>query len=127
PRPIPRPAPVTIATLPSSIPIVNLPCRLRAHRRATLEEVEQDVEVAGRVPELGQHGCHLAAVLRVVVRHVDQNLPPRCGPDATPRRGRADLLDRKSTRLNSSHVKISYAVFCLKKKTKKAGSCSSPL
>src|SRR5690606_40384440 len=26
------------------------------------------------------------------------------------------FLDRKSTRLNSSHVKISYAVFCLKKK-----------
>src|SRR5436309_4384145 len=29
------------------------------------------------------------------------------------------MLDRKSTRLNSSHVKISYAVFCLKKKKKK--------
>src|SRR5438874_3042406 len=28
-------------------------------------------------------------------------------------------LDRKSTRLNSSHVEISYAVFCLKKKKKK--------
>src|SRR5690606_41941921 len=28
----------------------------------------------------------------------------------------APALDRKSTRLNSSHVKISYAVFCLKKK-----------
>src|SRR5207302_2116153 len=28
-------------------------------------------------------------------------------------------VDRKSTRLNSSHVKISYAVFCLKKKKKK--------
>src|SRR5690606_41697286 len=27
------------------------------------------------------------------------------------------VTDRKSTRLNSSHVKISYAVFCLKKKT----------
>src|SRR5204862_8090009 len=27
-------------------------------------------------------------------------------------------LDRKSTRLNSSHVEISYAVFCLKKKTR---------
>src|SRR5690554_7598283 len=27
-----------------------------------------------------------------------------------------DLEDRKSTRLNSSHVRISYAVFCLKKK-----------
>src|SRR5436309_14901751 len=30
-----------------------------------------------------------------------------------------ELRDRKSTRLNSSHVKISYAVFCLKKKKKK--------
>src|SRR5690554_7739533 len=29
------------------------------------------------------------------------------------------LEDRKSTRLNSSHVRISYAVFCLKKKKKK--------
>src|SRR5690606_9022147 len=29
-----------------------------------------------------------------------------------------NVLDRKSTRLNSSHVKISYAVFCLKKKKK---------
>src|SRR5256885_12610480 len=28
-------------------------------------------------------------------------------------------IDRKSTRLNSSHLVISYAVFCLKKKTKK--------
>src|SRR5690349_23317566 len=35
------------------------------------------------------------------------------------RRGRAvpGREDRKSTRLNSSHVEISYAVFCLKKKT----------
>src|SRR5437868_9048633 len=29
------------------------------------------------------------------------------------------VIDRKSTRLNSSHVSISYAVFCLKKKKKK--------
>src|SRR5438067_3239344 len=29
------------------------------------------------------------------------------------------FIDRKSTRLNSSHVSISYAVFCLKKKKKK--------
>src|SRR5690625_6226250 len=29
--------------------------------------------------------------------------------------------DRKSTRLNSSHVAISYAVFCLKKKQQRAG------
>src|SRR5690606_39408263 len=33
-----------------------------------------------------------------------------------PRVEEDDLEDRKSTRLNSSHVKISYAVFCLKKK-----------
>src|SRR5438034_6046148 len=32
------------------------------------------------------------------------------------RRREADFLDRKSTRLNSSHTVISYAVFCLKKK-----------
>src|SRR3712207_7908233 len=31
---------------------------------------------------------------------------------------RARTLDRKSTRLNSSHANISYAVFCLKKKKK---------
>src|SRR3989442_6108959 len=30
--------------------------------------------------------------------------------------GIGDLADRKSTRLNSSHVRISYAVFCLQKK-----------
>src|SRR5690606_39622045 len=34
------------------------------------------------------------------------------------------LADRKSTRLNSSHVKISYAVFCLKKKIKAGGLAS---
>src|SRR5690242_20971709 len=33
------------------------------------------------------------------------------------------LLDRKSTRLNSSHMSISYAVFCLKKKKKKNIIC----
>src|SRR3712207_7906571 len=33
--------------------------------------------------------------------------------------GRAQGIDRKSTRLNSSHANISYAVFCLKKKKKK--------
>src|SRR5438067_4065923 len=32
---------------------------------------------------------------------------------------RTESRDRKSTRLNSSHVSISYAVFCLKKKKKK--------
>src|SRR5699024_12387429 len=40
---------------------------------------------------------------------------PRCwGARTTPR------PDRKSTRLNSSHVSSSYAVFCLKRKTRRA-------
>src|SRR2546429_5068702 len=34
------------------------------------------------------------------------------------------IQDRKSTRLNSSHGYISYAVFCLKKKTKRRTNCS---
>src|SRR5690349_22881102 len=34
-------------------------------------------------------------------------------------RSASTAADRKSTRLNSSHVEISYAVFCLKKKNKK--------
>src|SRR3712207_7549572 len=51
----------------------------------------------------------------------------RAAPDRRSTRRRAGgtrqrrpaQLDRKSTRLNSSHANISYAVFCLKKKKKK--------
>src|SRR5437868_10501201 len=44
---------------------------------------------------------------------------PRAGHSLGDRRVPDPLLrDRKSTRLNSSHVSISYAVFCLKKKNK---------
>src|SRR3712207_7396181 len=55
------------------------------------------------------------------------HLPAAHAPDAArgrqlPHAARGYLsqprLDRKSTRLNSSHANISYAVFCLKKKTK---------
>src|SRR5690606_41676591 len=49
----------------------------------------------------------------IAARHVGRNTltgSPYCGS--------LNSLDRKSTRLNSSHVKISYAVFCLKKKKK---------
>src|SRR6266496_4707947 len=46
--------------------------------------------------------------------------PPRCRRAAGPCRRSGD---RKSTRLNSSHVEISYAVFCLKKKKKKYLFC----
>src|SRR5690625_6508298 len=42
-----------------------------------------------------------------------------CADAARPATRHCGVLDRKSTRLNSSHVAISYAVFCLKKKTEK--------
>src|SRR5437899_8461777 len=51
--------------------------------------------------------------------------PARDAGDRAARRGPGDRReatsegDRKSTRLNSSHLGISYAVFCLKKKKKK--------
>src|SRR3712207_9393560 len=41
---------------------------------------------------------------------------PRPGQPDVGRLHPGDQLDRKSTRLNSSHANISYAVFCLKKK-----------
>src|SRR5690349_7049254 len=67
---------------------------------------------------------------RMIVRHANWLIGhnrDRVAKDLQPRRdaqpGRfavmgGDSLDRKSTRLNSSHVEISYAVFCLKKKKK---------
>src|SRR3989442_10233430 len=73
----------------------------RSH--ADLRRVQVDGEVRDRV---GQGGGALH----------------RGGVDATSVEG-----DRKSTRLNSSHVRISYAVFCLKKKKKKLRtSCNPP-
>src|SRR3712207_9459595 len=42
----------------------------------------------------------------------EPGFPASVGPDTTPN-GLSDALDRKSTRLNSSHAYISYAVFCL--------------
>src|SRR5690606_37400721 len=55
-------------------------------------QLENDVSIGCRDPV---HAADLAAALRQAGQH----------------------RDRKSTRLNSSHVKISYAVFCLKKKS----------
>src|SRR5437660_12100150 len=54
----------------------------------------------------------LALHYRQITRPVIRN------PPIGDRAAGIDRLDRKSTRLNSSHVAISYAVFCLKKKKK---------
>src|SRR2546429_3201446 len=50
-------------------------------------------------------------------RHVDGAAALRRNAAQRVRRDGADIGDRKSTRLNSSHGYISYAVFCLKKNT----------
>src|SRR5205814_10537041 len=79
-------------------------------RRSSDLEVEQqpaDHEIGEGVEEQRRHELHVQSR----GRHVRD--PQRAGVDAV----RAHQ-DRKSTRLNSSHLGISYAVFCLKKKKK---------
>src|SRR2546427_8922638 len=67
----------------------------------------------------GQIGEHLAAVIAGLELHArDLELV-----DIADQAGRQD---RKSTRLNSSHSQISYAVFCLKKKKKEQSEVSHP-
>src|SRR3712207_7619268 len=65
----------------------------------------------------------LSAVLRILhARRLDRDQIERPAiPGVRPHRGPLPRrADRKSTRLNSSHANISYAVFCLKKKNKTA-------
>src|SRR5207253_8377611 len=69
------------------------------------QDGEVGVAVAHALVELGQR----LRLRQLAVLHLE---------DDPPARGSA--ADRKSTRLNSSHVAISYAVFCLKKKKKKS-------
>src|SRR5690349_22818919 len=61
---------------------------------------------------VGESGCGKTTVGRTLLRLV----PATSGGVSFD--GRDVFGDRKSTRLNSSHVEISYAVFCLKKKKK---------
>src|SRR2546430_11963114 len=72
-----------------------------------------------------------------LVREFPQELrpPPHLGAQLTQERQHpildlvrlvADAVDRKSTRLNSSHSQISYAVFCLKKKKNVNISAADP-
>src|SRR2546427_4285534 len=57
--------------------------------------------------------CNLPASHQASVERVHQQQLPQPSPTECAAHG-----DRKSTRLNSSHSQISYAVFCLKKKKK---------
>src|SRR3712207_9573930 len=60
------------------------------------------------VRALGRHGRYRRRPVRRAARH-DRSLGLPVLPEPA-------AADRKSTRLNSSHANISYAVFCLKKK-----------
>src|SRR5438477_5995814 len=64
---------------------------------------------------------HLAAGLAgtALLLLSERSAAPRPGRPTARRSFRTERGDRKSTRLNSSHMSISYAVFCLKKKKKK--------
>src|SRR3712207_6991863 len=79
----------------------------RSHNCASLVEDHYPVAQEARVAQRsGAHHEREVAVVGELPQQLEQ-LP------AAPR-----VEDRKSTRLNSSHANISYAVFCLKKKTK---------
>src|SRR3712207_8550252 len=64
----------------------------------------------GRLHDVGVRGEHRLDLVRVDVEARDQDQLAETVDD--------EQVDRKSTRLNSSHANISYAVFCLKKKKK---------
>src|SRR3712207_7178622 len=79
--------------------------------------------LSSSAPARGRHPAR--AVRRRSAAPVPVRSPLRC-LGSLPRPSRLEHLDRKSTRLNSSHANISYAVFCLKKKHSHPASLLSP-
>src|SRR5438132_8735469 len=87
---------------------------------------------AAPTPEIHTLSLHdaLPILPAPALREPDRPRPPRPAPASErpePVAGVAagPVPDRKSTRLNSSHTVISYAVFCLKKKKKKTNNHST--
>src|SRR6266478_3675434 len=74
-----------------------------------------DDALGDAVAAIRRHG-HADPVARGRAMKPTVHMVDRGGGGRGGRRGAARLEDRKSTRLNSSHSQISYAVFCLKKK-----------
>src|SRR5947207_12191736 len=95
----------------------------------------QDFYAADRWTKKQVHCIYQALIVAIATRHADAvdikflvdgrpvwvALPHPAWVEYKKQTGRSitDSQDRKSTRLNSSHTVISYAVFCLKKKKKK--------
>src|SRR5690606_8096712 len=75
-----------------------------------------------RLADLGEHHAREIRSVRAFVllsESFDEQaelIASEAADNGFARQYARETLDRKSTRLNSSHVKISYAVFCLKKK-----------
>src|SRR5690625_6483335 len=86
-------------------------CRRRCHRTPPRQHL--DLECGANAPNKAGVGGKLHGHSRFCTGEPRAQWTPVSSPRLRDR-GR----DRKSTRLNSSHVAISYAVFCLKKKTK---------
>src|SRR5690606_41599131 len=76
---------------------------------------------AGRYPvrDEGEVGTQAVAHASLPMRRAIRSTTASCAATSSGSPGASGAKDRKSTRLNSSHVKISYAVFCLKKKIMK--------
>src|SRR5947207_8995541 len=75
-------------------------------------DAHTDINTPESSPSGNVHGMPLAAIMGLGPADLTNifNFSPKVAPD--------NCVDRKSTRLNSSHTVISYAVFCLKKKKK---------
>src|SRR5436309_3688793 len=77
-----------------------------------------DLGLLARCEEI-RHADSLQPPFSLIRRDVAEREIPWCAEHRTGVLAYSPMQDRKSTRLNSSHVKISYAVFCLKKKKNK--------
>src|SRR5690606_32850745 len=107
--------PITALLQPGGDDAMERAIHLMAIAASTRYELGPDLRsFALTPPELGIPDV-------AVLRHLEQFVAehPEVGfttPDQIEASTNSFFIDRKSTRLNSSHVKISYAVFCLKKK-----------
>src|SRR5699024_12598291 len=104
--PLSSTAPAPTATYPLSLHDA-LPICARILRTGRTS-MNVSVHVHSGEPRKGLGGLSLALHSSMTYVAIDEEFNPQPVPHFTP--------DRKSTRLNSSHVSISYAVFCLKKK-----------
>src|SRR5207249_12318941 len=99
------PSQIYTLSLHDALPIYVRPYGTSGTLGEAFASVARDSERHGRIHRVRSAGLH--------------PFPNHAVPDRScPRRKLASRRDRKSTRLNSSHVSISYAVFCLKKKKK---------